>query len=233
MKHFYIIALFLVGLVAHINAQGIPRFLWTPVVKPYDFVPKPSNDNQRSFNSTSNTSKPNTMGTPYLVTKIGTVTVNGKQVQTTDTFWVFPYSSNDRVGLSAKKSFVLESKLMNRYYTDPDTNKPVFIKDTPNLHSNMSGVRKYNPLEELLFARIYGNYFIKQSVNKINQDDTDLNVVDSAFGSPIDTSNLISTRNIHEVMKLGDYKQKVRMMNRLPHLHISYLYRDINGVLVQ
>ena len=69
--------------------------------------------------------------------------------------------------------------------------------------------------------------------NKINQDDTDLNVVDSAFGSPIDTSNLISTRNIHEVMQLGDYKQKVRMMNRLPYLHISYLYRDINGVLVQ
>jgi hypothetical protein len=80
---------------------------------------------------------------------------------------------------------------------------------------------------------MYGNYFIKGDVNLSNQDGANLNVVDSAFDSPINASNLVSTRDIEEVMKLGDFKMKVRMMNRMPNLHASYMYRDINGVLVQ
>ena len=226
-----LIVLFLSVLITH--AQGIPRYLWTPVVKPYNFIPTPTKEDERAFTSTSNTSKPNTMGIPYIVTKLGTITVNNKSVNTTDTFWVYPYTSNDRVGLSAKKPFVIESKVMNRSYTNPDTNKLVFIKNIPNEYSNISGVRRYDPLDKLLFSQMYGNYFIKQSVNNTNQNNANLNVVDSSFGSPVNVSNLVSTRNIEEVMKLGDYRQKIRMMNRLPHLHLSYLYRDINGVLVQ
>ena len=80
---------------------------------------------------------------------------------------------------------------------------------------------------------MYGNYFIKPSVNQANQDDAGLNVVDSAFGSPLDASNLVSTRNIEEVMLLGDYKAKIRRMNRMPHLSESYLYLNINLKLVQ
>ena len=173
------------------------------------------------------------MGTPYLVTEIGSVTIAGKKVSTTDTFWVYPYTSNDRVGLSAKQPFIIESKLMNRSYTNPDTNKFVFLIDQPNQHSSSSGVRRYNPLDRLLFAEMYGNYFIKSEVNSTNQGTVDLNVVDSAFGSPINAANLVSTRNIQEVMKLGDFRMKVRMMNRMPHLHASYMYSNINGVLIQ
>jgi len=109
----------------------------------------------------------------------------------------------------------------------------VFLKDQPNVHSSSSGVRRYNPLDRLLFSEMYGNYFIKGKVNLTNQHTANLNVVDSAFGSPINASNLVSTRNIKEVMKLGDFKVKVRMMNRMPYLHVSYMYMNINGVLVQ
>ena len=215
--------------------QGIPRFLWSPVVKPYEFVPNPDSNNtrQKGFDSSSNNSQPYTMGTPYLVTEIGSITIAGKKVSTTDTFWVYPYTSNDRVGLSAKQPFVIESMLMNRSYTNPDTNKLVFLKDQPNEHSNRSGIRRYNPLDLLLFSEIYGNYFIKSDVNLTNQGAANLNVVDSVFGSPINASNLVSTRNIEEVMKLGDFRMKVRIMNRMPHLHASYMYMNINGVLVQ
>ncbi len=156
-----------------------------------------------------------------------------KKVTTTDTFWVYPYTSSDRVGLSAKKPFIIESMIMNRSYIDPDTNNHVFLKDIPNQHSSNSGVREYNPLDELVFAEMYGNYFIKPSVNQANQNDAGLNVVDSAFGSPLDASNLVSTRNIEEVMLLGDYKAKIRRMNRLPHLSESYLYLNTKLQLVQ
>jgi hypothetical protein len=229
------IILFLLSSVVNVSSQGVPRFLWNPVVKPYEFVPNPDSNNsrQRGFNSSSNKSKTHTLGTPYLVTEFGSVTVGGKKVTTTDTFWVYPYTSNDRVGLSAKKSFVIESMIMNRSYIDPDANNHVFLKDIPNQHSNNSGVRQYNPLDELLFAEMYGNYFIKPSVNKANQDDAGLNVVDSAFGSPLDASNLVSTRNIQEVMLLGDYKAKIRLINRMPHLSETYLYLNIKGQLVQ
>ena len=229
------IILFLLSSVVNVSSQGVPRFLWNPVVKPYEFVPNPDSNNsrQRGFNSSSNKSKTHTLGTPYLVTEFGSVTVGGKKVTTTDTFWVYPYTSNDRGGLSAKKSFVIESMIMNRSYIDPDANNHVFLKDIPNQHSNNSGVRQYNPLDELLFAEMYGNYFIKPSVNKANQDDAGLNVVDSAFGSPLDASNLVSTRNIQEVMLLGDYKAKIRLINRMPHLSETYLYLNIKGQLVQ
>ena len=230
-----LLILFLFFVVGEANGQGVPRFLWNPIVKPYDFVPNPDSNNkrQRSFDSGSNTQQPYTMGTPYLVTEIGSVTVSGKKVSTIDTFWVYPYTSNDRVGLSAKQPFVIESMLMNRSYTNPDTNKLVFLTDQPNQHSDKSGVRQYNPLDRLLFSKMYGNYFIKGNVNLNNQGAANLNVVDSAFGSPINGSNLVSTRNIEEVMKLGDFRMKVRIMNRMPHLHASYMYRDTNGVLIQ
>ena len=230
-----LILLVLLVCFSQAQAQSVPRFLWNPVVKPYEFVPNPDSNNtrQKGFDSSSNNSQPYTMGTPYLVTEIGSITVSGKKISTTDTFWVYPYTSNDRVGLSANQPFVIESMLMNRSYTNPDTNKLVFLKDQPNQHSSNSGVRPYNPLDRLLFSEMYGNYFIKPSVNKANQDTAELNVVDSAFGSPINASNLVSTRDIEEVMKLGDFKMKVRVMNRMPHLHASYMYRDINGVLVQ
>ena len=230
-----LVVLILLAAFSQAQAQGIPRFLWNPVVKPYEFVPNPDGNDtkQKGFNSSSNRSQPYTMGTPYLVTEIGSVTISGKKVSTTDTFWVYPYTSNDRVGLSANQPFVIESMLMNRSYTNPDTNKLAFLKDQPNQHSSNSGVRPYNPLDRLLFSEMYGNYFIKPSVNQANQDTADLNVVDSVFGSPINAPNLVSTRDIEEVMKLGDFKMKVRMMNRMPHLHASYMYRDTNGVLVQ
>ena len=217
------------------KGQAVPRFLWNPVVKPYEFVPKPDPDDpsQKSFKSPSNTSKPFTMGAPYLVTEIGSITINGTKVSTTDTFWVYPYTSNDRVGLSAKKPFVIESKVMNRSYTDPTTNKQVFLTNITNEHSNKSGVRLYNPLDKLLFSQIYGNYFIRPSINKANQNGANLNVTNNIFSSPINRTNLISTRNIEEVMKLGDFKMKVRMMNRMPHLHASYMYSNTNGVLIQ
>ena len=230
-----VIILFLLSSVVNVSSQGVPRFLWNPVVKPYEFVPNPDSNNsrQRGFNSNSNKSKTHTLGTPYLVTEFGSVTVGGKKVTTTDTFWVYPYTSNDRVGLSAKKSFVIESMIMNRSYIEPDTNNHVFLKDIPNQHSSNSGVRHYNPLDELLFSEMYGNYFIKPSVNQANQDDAGLNVVDSAFGSPLDASNLVSTRNIEEVMLLGDYKAKIRLINRMPHLSETYLYLNIKQQLVQ
>ena len=135
--------------------------------------------------------------------------------------------------IAAPDCFIIESKLMNRSYTNPDTNKFVFLRDQPNQHSSSSGVRRYSPLDRLLFSEMYGNYFIKGEVNLTNQGAANLNVVDSAFGSPINASNLVSTRNIEEVMKLGDFKMKVRMMNRMPHLHASYMYSNINGVLIQ
>ena len=227
--------LLLLATCTQVKGQGVPRFLWNPVVKPYEFVPNTDSNNtrQRSFDSKSNSSQPYTMGTPYLVTEIGSITIAGKKVSTTDTFWVYPYTSNDRVGLSAKQPFVIESMLMNRSYTNPETNKLVFLKDQPNEHSNRSGIRRYNPLDLLLFSEIYGNYFIKGEVNLTNQGAANLNVVDSVFGSPINASNLVSTRNIEEVMKLGDFRVKVRMMNRMPYLHASFMYRDINGVLIQ
>jgi|TARA_B100000085_G_scaffold284430_1_gene317508 hypothetical protein len=233
MNKILVILLFIT--LTEAKGQAVPRFLWNPVVKPYEFVPNPDNNNarQKGFDSSSNNSQPYTMGTPYLVTEIGSVTISGKKVSTTDTFWVYPYTSNDRVGLSAKQPFVIESMLMNRSYTNPDTNKLVFLTDQPNQHSSNSGVRPYNPLDRLLFAEMYGNYFIKSEVNLTNQGAANLNVVDSLFGSPINASNLVSTRNIEEVMKLGDFKMKVRIMNRMPHLHLSYIYTDINGVLVQ
>jgi len=229
----FLISFFL--LLAQVEGQGVPRFLWNPVVNPYEFVPNPDSNNtrQKGFDSNSNTSKAYTLGTPYLVTEIGSVTINGKKVSTIDTFWVYPYTSNGRVGLSANQPFVIESTLMNRSYTNPDTNKLVFLKDQPNQHSDKSGVRHYNPLDLLLFAEMYGNYFIKGEVNLNNQGEANLNVVDGTFDSPINTSNLVSTRNIEEVMRLGDFKMKVRMMNRMPHLHESYLYMDVNGVLIQ
>jgi len=230
-----LLILFLFFVAGETKGQGVPRFLWNPVVKPYDFVPNPDSNNtrQRGFDSGSNTQQPYTMGTPYLVTEIGSVTVSGKKVSTIDTFWVYPYTSNDRVGLSAKQPFVIESMLMNRSYTNPDTNKLVFLTDQPNQHSDKSGVRQYNPLDRLLFAEMYGNYFIRGGVNLNNQDAANLNVVDGAFNSPTNALNLVSTRNIEEVMKLGDFRMKVRIMNRMPHLHASYMYSDINGVLIQ
>ncbi len=230
-----LILLLLLACFSQAQAQSVPRFLWNPVVKPYEFVPNPDGNDtkQKGFNSSSNRSQPYTMGTPYLVTEIGSVTISGKKVSTTDTFWVYPYTSNDRVGLSANQPFVIESMLMNRSYTNPDTNKLVFLKDQPNQHSDKSGVRHYNPLDLLLFAEMYGNYFIKGEVNLNNQGEANLNVVDGAFDSPINTSNLVSTRNIEEVMRLGDFKMKVRMMNRMPNLHESYMYSDVNGVLIQ
>ena len=232
---FIFVTLFLLSSVIDVSSQGVPRFLWNPVVKPYEFVPNPDSNNprQRGFNSKSNKSKTHTLGTPYLVTELGSITVGGKKVTTTDTFWVYPYTSNDRVGLSAKKPFVIESMMMNRSYINPDTNKHVFLKDIPNQHSSNSGVREYNPLDELSFAVMYGNYFVKPSVNQANQVDAGLNVVDSAFGSPLDASNLVSTRNIEEVMLLGDYKAKLRLINRMPHLSETYLYLNIKGQLVQ
>ena len=230
-----VIILFLLSSVVDVYSQGVPRFLWSPVVRPYEFVPNPDSNSlkQRGFDSNSNKQKTHTLGTPYLVTEFGSVTVGGKKVTTTDTFWVYPYTSNDRVGLSAKKAFVIESMIMNRSYIDPDTNKHVFLKDIPNQHSSNSGVREYNPLDELSFAVMYGNYFVKPSVNQANQVDAGLNVVDSAFGSPLDASNLVSTRNIQEVMLLGDYKAKLRLINRMPHLSETYLYLNIKGQLVQ
>ena len=233
MKYIIILATFFS--FTDIKGQGVPRFLWNPVIKPYEFIPNPDANNarQRGFDSKSNTSQPYTMGTPYLVTEVGSVNIAGKKVGTIDTFWVYPYISNDRVGLSAGQPFIIESKLMNRSYTNPETNKFVFLTDQPNQHSSSSGVRRYNPLDRLLFAEMYGNYFIKGEVNLTNQGAANLNVVDSAFGSPINASNLVSTRNIEEVMKLGDFKMKVRMMNRMPHLHASYMYSNINGVLIQ
>ena len=230
-----VVILFLLSSVADVHSQGVPRFLWSPVVRPYEFVPNPDSNSskQRGFDSNSNKQKTHTLGTPYLVTEFGSVTVGGKKVTTTDTFWVYPYTSNDRVGLSAKKAFVIESMIMNRSYIDPDTNKHVFLKDIPNQHSSNSGVRHHNPLDELLFAEMYGNYFIKPSVNQANQVDAGLNVVDSAFGSPLDASNLVSTRNIQEVMLLGDYKAKIRLIHRMPHLPETYLYLNIKGQLVQ
>ena len=232
---FIFVTLFLLSSVIDVSSQGVPRFLWNPVVKPYEFVPNPDSNNprQRGFNSNSNKSNPYTLGTPYLVTELGSVTIGGKKVTTTDTFWVYPYTSNDRVGLSAKKPFIIESMIMNRSYIDPDTSNHVFLKDIPNQHSSNSGVREYNPLDELVFAEMYGNYFIKPSVNQANQDDAGLNVVDSAFGSPLDASNLVSTRNIEQVMLLGDYKAKIRLINRMPHLSETYLYLNIKGQLVQ
>ena len=232
---FIFVTLFLLSSVIDVSSQGVPRFLWNPVVKPYEFVPNPDSNNprQRGFDSKSNKSKTHTLGTPYLVTELGSITVGGKKVTTTDTFWVYPYTSNDRVGLSAKKPFVIESMMMNRSYINPDTNTPVFLKDIPNQHSSNSGVREYNPLDELSFAVMYGNYFVKPSVNQANQVDAGLNVVDSAFGSPLDASNLVSTRNIEEVMLLGDYKAKLRLINRMPHLSETYLYLNIKGQLVQ
>lgn len=234
MKIKLLLSLLFIALT-EVKGQGIPRFLWNPVVKPYEFVPNPdsNNDRQKGFDSDSNISKTYSLGTPYLVTEVGSLTISGKKVSTIDTFWVYPYTSNDRVGLSANQPFVIESMLMNRSYTNPDTNKLVFLKDQPNQHSDKSGVRHYNPLDLLLFAEMYGNYFIKSEVNLNNQGTANLNVVDGAFDSPINTPNLVSTRNIEEVMRLGDFKMKVRIMNRMPHLHESYMYSDVNGVLVQ
>jgi hypothetical protein len=214
--------------------QGIPRFLWTPVVKPYEFLPKVdgSDPRQRTFDSKSNTSMPFTMGTPYLITEQGSITIDGKKVNTIDTFWVYPYTpSDDRVGLSAKKPFVVESKVMNRSYTDPTTNKRVFQKDIPNEHSNKSGVRRYSLYDELLFSRLYGNYFISPAVNRGNLT-ANLNVTNNIWKNPTRGSNLFSTRNIKEVMKLGDLRRKIRLINRLG-LHESYLFMNSEGILVQ
>ena len=43
---------------------------------------------------------------------------------------------------------------------------------------------------------MYGNYFIKGEVNLTNQGAANLNVVDSAFGSPINASNLVSNSDV-------------------------------------
>ena len=143
---------------------------------------------------------------------------------------------NSYAGLTNKwlskktKKICVAYENMNQFF---DTNKLVFLANQPNQHSDKSGVRQYNPLDRLLFAEMYGNYFIKGEVNLNNQGAANLNVVDGAFNSPINASSLVSTRNIEEVMKLGDFKAKVRMMNRMPHLHASYIYSDINGVLIQ
>ena len=121
MKKVLLILLF--ASLIDVKGQAVPRFLWNPVVKPYEFVPNPDSNNtrQKGFNSSSNHSQPYAMGTPYLVTEIGSVTIAGKKVSTTDTFWVYPYTSNDRVGLSAKQPFIIESKLM-KYFDVESTN---------------------------------------------------------------------------------------------------------------
>ena len=71
MKKILLILLF--ASLIDVKGQAVPRFLWNPVVKPYEFVPNPDSNNtrQKGFNSSSNRSKPYTMGTPYLVTESG------------------------------------------------------------------------------------------------------------------------------------------------------------------
>jgi len=235
MKNKILALLFITGLLSEAYAQPIPRFLWTPVVKPYKFVPKvdDSDPSQKAFNGVANTSPAHTMGTPYLVTEVGSVMIDGNNVATVDTFWVYPQTSNHRVGLSAKKPFVIESKVMSRSYFNPSTNKQVFLREIPNEHSNKSGVRVYNPYDKLLFSQMYGNYFIKPSVNSTNQMGANLNVAKDIFRTPLNITNLISTRNIKEVMKLGDYRLKLRMISRYNFLHESYLFRNSEGHLVQ
>tara|TARA_Y100000310_G_C20591006_1_gene767971 strand:+ start:48 stop:764 length:717 start_codon:yes stop_codon:yes gene_type:complete len=215
--------------------KPIPRFMWTPVVRPYKFLPEVDNSDpsQKTFDSAANTAAAHTMGTPYLVTEVGSVEIGGTQVSTVDTFWVYPQTSNHRAGLSAKKSFIIESKVMSRSYFDPTTNKSVFLAKIPNEHSSKSGVRVYNPYDKLLFSQIYGNYFVKPSVNSTNQMGANLNVAKDIFRTPLNITNLISTRNIKEVMKLGDYRLKLRMISRYNFLPESYLFRNSEGNLVQ
>ena len=63
-----VIILFLLSSVVDVYSQGVPRFLWNPVVKPYEFVPNPDSNNsrQRGFDSSSNKQEAHTLGTPIL-----------------------------------------------------------------------------------------------------------------------------------------------------------------------
>ena len=49
MNKILIILLFIT--LTEAKGQAVPRFLWNPVVKPYEFVPNPDNNNARQKDS--------------------------------------------------------------------------------------------------------------------------------------------------------------------------------------
>ena len=221
----YILALTL--LAYSLNGQGIPRFLWNPVIKPIEWLPTdpdPDDPAQRSFNDPLNTNT-----TPFKLTRTETRTritklkINNKDVFAQDRWLVHYYESIGRAGLDVKRDIPIETKTMTRTYTDPDGK---FVSQTlPNEHSNESSLTSYNYSQKLDDAQHYGTYFVIPGTWETNRD-VDRDVVDGTFVNPL--QNIVSTRNITAVMQLGDLDYKMRLLNRFPGRY-DIIFRTTNG----
>ena len=77
--------------------------------------------------------------------------------------------------------------------------------------------------------QFYGNYFVLSTTWESNRD-ANQNVVDNSFVNPLE--NIVSVRNINEVMKLGDLNYKMRILSRFPHKH-DIIFTTVNGSIVQ
>ena len=209
-----------------LNGQGVPRFLWNPVVKPIEWLPTdpdPTDPKQRSFDDPLNTSSSYKLSRTETRTRITKLTVNGKDVYAQDRWLVHYYESIGRVGLDVNRDVPIETKTMTRTYTDPDGK---FVSQTlPNEHSNESSLTSYNYNQKLDDAQYYGTYFVIPGTWETNRD-VDRDVVDGTFVDPL--QNIVSTRNITAVMQLGDLDYKMRLLNRFPGRY-DIIFRTVDG----
>lgn len=221
--------LFLI-LIFNLNAQTVPRYLWNPVIKPIEWLPNdpdPNDPKQRSFDDPLNT------GSAYKLSRTESrqtttiLTINNEKVTATDTWLVHYYESLGRAGLDASKLIPMETKTMSRRYIHPDGH--MVVETIPNEHSDESSLVPYDIKDKLNNAQFYGNYFVLSTTWESNRD-ANQNVVDNSFVDPLE--NIVSVRNINEVMKLGDLNYKMRILNRFPHRH-DIIFTTVNGSIVQ
>jgi hypothetical protein len=222
MKHILI----LMFLTCSLNGQGIPRFLWNPVVKPIEWLNKDVNSSdsrQRLFDDPLNTITSYKLSRTESREKQTTLTINDKQVIATDRWLVHYYESNGRVGLDASRLIPIETATMTRSYRHPDGQ---MVNETlTNTHSSESSLTPYDSNDKLDNAQFYGNYFVMPNVWESNTD-ANLNVVDDSFISPL--QNIVSTRNITSVMALGDLDYKMRLLSRFPTRY-DIIFTTVNG----
>ena len=144
---------------------------------------------------------------------------NGNALQ-----WLNPAPFNDLWGDGALVPFTNEGASRE----DPDysslnlgANSPIATRD------NLVGIREYDRNTGYLNTRLFGDFFVNPAVatttivnGNTAGSNAGANQIPNTVAIPgvVPRNNLISTRNLSEVMKLGDLGVKVRRMNRLPSM---------------
>jgi hypothetical protein len=91
-------------------------------------------------------------------------------------------------------------------------------------------------------SRFFGDFMVQPGLWENNNNDSptagtgvlvDRVAGDPNFMNPIFRENLVSTRNMSNALEFGDFRRKLRIINRFPLIDVDYLVQNANGDTLQ